>query len=262
MPSAAAVNADVLHADETGLRVAKKLHWLHVLATDTLTWIGCHPKRGTEAFDALALLQQFKGVLLHDGWMPYKALQCQHALCNAHHLRELTYLLEEQSQAWAGDMIELLSHASHLDNVNCADGQSPIYNSQKYQGEVRDLRDLYEAILAQAEVDNPVVPSTGKRGRPKQSKATNLIGRLRDYKDDVWRFMTQPDVPFTNNLAEQTVRMPKVKQKVSGCFRTLPGAQTYCVIRSYCATMHKQGVNVFESLVVAFKGAPPQPCFG
>ena len=258
----AAVNADVLHADETGLRVAKKLHWLHVLATDALTWMGCHPKRGTEAFDALALLQQFKGVLVHDGWMPYKALQCQHALCNAHHLRELTYLLEEQGQAWAGDMIELLSHASHLDNVNCADGQSPKYKSQKYQGEVRDLRDLYEAILAQAQVDNPVVPSTGKRGRPKQSKATNLIGRLRDYREDVWRFMTQPDVPFTNNLAEQTVRMPKVKQKVSGCFRTLPGAQTYCVIRSYCATMHKQGANVFESLVAAFNGAPAQPCFG
>ena len=258
----AAVNADVLHADETGLRVAKKLHWLHVLATDALTWMGCHPKRGTEAFDALALLQQFKGVLVHDGWMPYKALQCQHALCNAHHLRELTYLLEEQGQAWAGDMIELLSHASHLDNVNCADGQSPKYNSQKYQGDVRDLRDLYEAILAQAQVDNPVVPATGKRGRPKQSKATNLIGRLRDYTDDVWRFMTQPDVPFTNNLAEQTVRMPKVKQKVSGCFRTLKGAQTYCIIRSYCATMHKQGANVFESLVAAFNGAPAQPCFG
>ncbi len=258
----AAVNADVLHADETGLRVAKKLHWLHVLATDKLTWMGCHPKRGTEAFDALALLQQFKGVLVHDGWMPYKALQCQHALCNAHHLRELTYLLEEQGQAWAGDMIELLSHASHLDNVNCADGQSPKYNSQKYQGDVRDLRDLYEAILAQAQVDNPVVLSTGKRGRPKQSKATNLIGRLRDYREDVWRFMTQPDVPFTNNLAEQTVRMPKVKQKVSGCFRTLKGAQTYCVIRSYCATMQKQGANVFESLAAAVKGAVPQPNFG
>jgi transposase len=257
----AAVNADVLHADETGLRVAKKLHWLHVLATDKLTWMGCHPKRGTEAFDALALLQQFKGVLVHDGWMPYKALQCQHALCNAHHLRELTYLLEELGQAWAGDMIELLSHASHLDNVNCADGQSPKYDSQKYQGEVRDLRDLYEAILAQAQVDNPMVQSTGKRGRPKQSKATNLIGRLRDYRDDVWRFMTQPDVPFTNNLAEQTVRMPKVKQKVAGCFRTLKGAQTYCVIRSYCATMQKQGANVFESLVVTFNGAPTQPCF-
>ena len=258
----AAVNADVLHADETGLRVAKRLHWLHVLATDTLSWMGCHPKRGGEAFESLALLQQFKGVLVHDGWMPYKALQCQHALCNAHHLRELTYLLEEQGHAWAGDMIELLTHANHLDNVNCADGHAPNYNSKKYQGEVRDLRGLYAAILAQADMDNPVAPSMGKRGRPKQSKATNLIGRLRDYKDDIWRFMMQPNVPFTNNLAEQTVRMPKVKQKVSGCFRTLLGVQTYCVIRSYCATMHKQGANVFDSLVAAFKGATPQPCFG
>lgn len=258
----AAVNTAVLHADETGLRVAKTLHWLHVLATDTLTWIGCHPKRGGEAFDALALLGQFKGVLVHDGWLPYKALACQHALCNAHHLRELTYLLEEQDHAWAGDMIELLTHANHTDNLNCADGQSPNYNSRKYQAQVRELRDLYEAILSQAQAENPLAPSTGKRGRPKQSKATNLIGRLRDYRDDVWRFMTQPSVPFTNNLAEQTVRMPKVKQKVSGCFRTLPGAQTYCVIRSYCATMHKQGANVFESLVAAFKGATPQPCFG
>jgi transposase len=173
--------------------------------------------------------------------MPYKAFQCQRALCNAHHLRELTYLMQEQEQTWAGDMIELLSHANHLDNVDCADSQLPKYSSQKYQGKVRDLRDLYEAILAQAQTDNPVVPSTGKRARPKQSKATNLMDRLCDYKDDVWRFMTQPDVLFTNNLAEQTVRMPKVKQKVSGCFRTLAAAQTYCVIRSYCATLHKQG---------------------
>ncbi|MDD4941944.1 MAG: transposase [Rhodoferax sp.] len=89
----------------------------------------------------------------------------------------------------------------------------------------------------------------------------NLIGRLRDYSNDVWRFMTQPDVPFTNNLAEQTVRMPKVKQKVSGCFRTPLGATNYCVIRSYCATMHKQWVNIFDSLAAAFKGSPLQPCF-
>ena len=182
-----AVASAVLHADETGLRVAKKLHWLHVLATDTLTWMGCHPKRGAEAFDALALLQQFKGVLVHDGWMPYKALPCQHALCNAHHLRELTYLLQEQGQAWAGDMIEVLTHANHLDNVNCAQGQSPNYDAHKYQTQVRDLRHLYDAILAQAELANPVALSSGKRGRPKQSKATNLIGRLRDYGDDVWR---------------------------------------------------------------------------
>ena len=258
----AAVSSAVLHADETGMRVAKKLHWLHVLATDTLTWLGCHPKRGTEAFDALALLQQFQGILVHDGWMPYKALQCQHALCNAHHLRELTYLLEEQGQAWAGDMIEVLTQANHLDNVSCDYGQTPNYDAPKYQTQVRDLRHLYDAILAQALVDNPIALSNGKRGRPKQSKATNLIGRLRDYSDDVWRFMTQANVPFTNNLAEQAVRMPKVKQKISGCFRTPQGAQTYCVIRSYCATMHKQGANIFESLVAAFKGAPLQPSFG
>ena len=251
----------VAHADESGLRVAKKLHWLHVLATDTLTWMGCHPKRGGEAFESLALLQQFKGVLVHDGWMPYKALACQHALCNQHHLRELTYLLEEQHQAWAGDMIELLRHANHFDNLNCADGKAPSYNGKKYQSEVRDLRALYDAILAQAQADHPIALSTGKRGRPKQSKATNLIGRLHDYSDDVWRFMTQPNVPFTNNLAEQAVRMPKVKQKMSGCFRTQQGAKNYCVIRSYCATMHKQGANIFESLAAAFNGAPPQPSF-
>ena len=258
----AIVGSAVAHADESGMRVAKKLHWLHVLATDTLTWMGCHPKRGGEAFASLALLQLFKGVLVHDGWMPYKALECQHALCNQHHLRELTYLLEELGQAWAGDIIELLTHANHQDNLNCADGKKPSYESQKYQSEVRDLRILYDAILVQAQAENPIALSTGKRGRTKQTKATNLIGRLRDYSDDVWRFMTQPDAPFTNNLAEQTVRMPKVKQKVSGCFRTLPGAQNYCVIRSYCATMHKQGANVFESLAAAFKGTPPQPCFG
>jgi len=258
----AAVASAVLHADETGLRVAKKLHWLHVLATDTLTWLGCHPRRGSEAFDALALLGQFQGVLVHDGWMPYKVLACQHALCNAHHLRELTYLLEEHGQAWAGDMIEVLTHASHQNNVNCAEGDGPDYTAKTYQAQVRELQDLYGAILAHAQTEHPRVASTGKRGRPGQSKATNLIGRLLDYSDDVWRFMTQGHVPFTNNLAEQAVRMPKVKQKVSGCFRTLQGVKTYCVIRSYCATLHKQGANVFDSLVAAFKGATPQPVFG
>ena len=258
----AAISSAVLHADETGVRVAKKPHWLHVLATDTLTWMGSHPKRGREAFEFFALLQHFQGVLVHDGWLPYKILECLHALCNQHHLRELTYLLEEQNQDWAGDMIALLTHANHQDNLNCADGKTPDYGSENYQNEVRDLRDLYEAILEGALADHPVVPPTGKRGRTKQSKATNLIVRLRDYSDDVWRFMTQAGVPFTNNLAEQAVRMPKVKQKVSGCFRTPEGAKTYSTIRSYCATMHKQGANIFESLVATFRGSPPQPRFG
>ena len=258
----ACVSAAVLHADESGMRVAKKLHWLHVLATDTLSSMGCHPKRGTEAFEELGLLQQFQGTLVHDGWMPYKALACQHALCNAHHLRELTYLFEEQGQMWAGDMIELLTHANHTDNLHCALGNVPDYGGAKYQGQVRDLRHLYDAILTQAELVNPIAAPTGRRGRTRQSKAVNLIGRLRQYSDEVWRFMTDPGVPFTNNLAEQAVRMPKVKQKVSGCFRTIEGAHTYCVIRSYTATLHKQGADIFDALVATFKGAPPQPNFG
>jgi len=258
----ASVTAAVLHADETGVRVAKTLHWLHVLATDTLSWMGCHPKRGTQAFEELGLLQQFRGTLVHDGWMPYKALECQHALCNAHHLRELTYLFEEQGQVWAADMIELLTHANHTDNLNCTAGKATNYTGAKYQAQVRDLRHLYDAILRQGEQANPIAASSGKRGRTKQSKAVNLIGRLRQYSDEVWRFMTDPNVPFTNNLAEQAVRMPKVKQKISGCFRTIEGAHTYCVIRSYVATLHKQGANVFDALVSTFEGKVPQPNFG
>lgn len=255
----AIIRAQTAHADESGMRVANKLHWLHVLATDTLTWMALHPKRGFEAFESLGLLQQFRGVLVHDGLLAYKALACEHALCNQHHLRELTHLLEEQGLAWAGDIIHVLTHANHLDNLNCAQGRTPDYASEAYQREVQELRDLYTAILAHAQTEHPIAASTGKRGRVKQSAATNLIRRLLAYSDEVWRFMTQPNVPFTNNLAEQTVRMPKVKQKVSGCFRTTRGGDDYCTIRSYCATMIKQGANIFESLVSAFQGAPPQP---
>lgn len=170
---------------------------------------------------------------------------------------EIPSSLEQQGQAWAGDMIEVLTHANHTDNLNCAQGKTPNFESAKYQNQVRDLRDLYDAVLAQAEQDHPVAQPNAKRGRTKQSKAVNLIGRLRQYSDDVWRFMTQANVPFTNNLAEQAVRMPKVKQKVSGCFRTAEGAHTYCVIRSYVATMQKQGGDVFAALVSTFKGHVP-----
>lgn len=242
-------SAPVAHADETGLRVAGALHWMHVLATQALTWVGCHAKRGTLAFEALGILPQFRGTLIHDGWVPYRTLECAHGLCNAHHLRELTYVHEELKQPWALDMIELLTHANGL--------AQPV---QRHRQE--HLRYVYEEILTQAELVNPRAPPTGKRGRTKQSKASNLIARLREHADDVWRFMTDPGVPFTNNLAEQAVRMPKVKQKISGCFRTVQGVNTFCVIRSYLATMHKQGANLFDSLVQTFYGSPPQPRMG
>jgi transposase len=244
--------ADVAHADETGLRVAGSLHWMHILATTMLTWVGCHAKRGREAFDAFAILPNFRGTLIHDGWKPYRELPCQHGLCNAHHLRELTYVLEELGQAWAGRMIDLLLAARR--EVSECGGPLPAQH-------IAGFRARYAEILAEGEALNPLAPKSGNRGRTRQSKAANLLLRLRNYADDVWRFSTDHNVPFTNNLAEQAVRMPKVKQKVSGCFRTRNGADTFCTLRSYLATMHKQGANLFQALTLTFHDQPPQPRF-
>ena len=244
--------AEVAHADETGLRVAGSLHWMHALVTTMLTWVGCHKKRGREAFDALAILPDFLGTLIHDGWKPYRDLRCKHGLCNAHHLRELTYVFEELGQAWAGCMIDLLAAACH--EVNALGGPLPAER-------VASLRTRHAEILADGEAMNPLAPKSGKRGRTQQSKAANLLRRLRTYADDVWRFATDPNVPYTNHHAEQADRMPKVKQKISGCFRTKNGAETFCTIRSYLATMHKQGANLFHAMTLTFQGSPPQPRF-
>ena len=243
--------APVVGADETGMRVATKLHWMHVLVTATLTWMACHTKRGKEAFDDMGILPLFMGTLIHDGWKPYRELLCKHGLCNAHHLRELTYQFEELQQAWAKRMIELLVGACH--EVGKVGG--PLSQERMVY-----YRLVYEEILVEGETANQKAPPIpGKRGKTPQSKGFNLLGRLRDYKDDVWRFATDPGVPFTNNLAEQAVRMSKVKQKIAGCFRTKNGIDTYCTIRSYLATMRKQKANIYQSLVLTFQGKTPQP---
>jgi transposase len=245
--------AEVAHADETGLKISGSLHWMHVVVTTLLTWIGFHKKRGEEGMTALNILSVFKGTLVHDGWESYRKLSCVHALCNAHHLRELIALFEK-GQAWAGRMIDLLRAACHEVNQT-VDG---------VLGEERRAyyRAAYEMILCEGERDHPWVESPpGKRGRPKQSDATNLLLRLRRHADDVWRFTVDPNVPFTNNLAEQAIRMQKVKHKVSGGFRTAGGARGFCVIRSYLATMRKQNVNLFHALTSALQGDVPQPRF-
>ena len=257
-PSVAAIGhalqaTAVVHADETGMRAQGKLRWMHVLTSKTLTWMACHEKRGRAAFEALGILPVFKGTLVHDGWRPYRGPDCLHALCNAHHLRELTYIFEQLNEPWAGQMIELLASA-------CAEVAA---TGELLPGaRINALRTRYSDLLSEGDRLNPRASPTGKRGRTKQSKAANLIDRLRHYADDVWRFATDRDVPFTNNLAEQAIRMPKVKQKISGGFRTNNGADTFCVIRSYLATLHKQGANVFHALILTFKGTPLQPCLG
>ena len=245
--------APVVHADETGMRVGGKRHWLHVLATSDLTWFGAHPHRGRKAFAAHGILPTLIGTLIHDGWKPYRDLACSHALCNAHHLRELTWVSEEMAQTWAKELIDLLTTACHEVKASGA-----VLSSDRYAF----YRTRYETLLAAGEAVNPRAPPSGKRGRTKQSKPLNLIDRLRTYTDDVWRFATEPLVPFTNNMAEQAVRMPKVKQKISGGFRTAKGLETFCTIRSWIATMHKQGHNLFHALSQAFQGNVPQPRFG
>jgi transposase len=242
----------VVHADETGMKAAKKLYWLHVLATTSITWIGCHANRGILAFDAFGILGAFVGTLIHDGWQPYRDLTCTHALCNAHHLRELTYVFEEMGQAWANRLSELLIAACHETHQTRG-----VLTPER----LAFYRENYNALLVEGETANPRAAPTGRRGRAKQSKALNLTDRLRAHADDVWRFATDHNVAFSNNVAEQAVRMPKVKQKVSGGFRTQTGLDTFCVIRSYLATMNKQGANLFRTLSQAFQGSVPQPRF-
>lgn len=169
-------------------------------------------------------------------------------MCNAHHLRELTYVFEEMGQTWANRLIDLLVAACQ--EVNQAGGVLTTARLAFYRTE-------YDAILSAGAAANPRAPPSGKRGRTRQSKALNLIDRLRDHADDVWRFATDHHIPFSNNVAEQAVRMPKVKQKVSGGFRTKAGLDTFCTIRSYLATLHKQGTTLFFALTQAFQGSVP-----
>ncbi len=254
----------VVHADETGIRIKGALHWLHCAVTRTLTWLAPHAKRGTSAFEALGLLQGIKGVLVHDGLISYKGLDWTHSLCNAHHIRELVYVHEQEREkiwdTWAQEMIDLLLQA--LGEVDAQAG--PLHPQRQAWFQAR-----WGKLLERGEAFNPPTQRTGTsqdvglgtRGRLKQSKAVNLLKRLRDYRQDVWRFMSEDGVPFTNNLAEQALRMAKVKQKISGCFRTVHGADTFFTIRSYLATMHKQKANLFDCLISVFNRQTIQPSF-
>ena len=248
----------VVHADESGIRVQGSLHGLHCLVTPTLSWLAQHAKRGAQAFEDLGLLAGVRGTLVHDGLVGYKSLHCTHSLCNAHHLRELEFVHERGNEkiwdSWAKEMMDLLVQANA--EVRQREGPLESQRQQWYQAQ-------WEQLLQRGENHHPAAQHTGaptgKRGRLAQSKAFNLLARLRKYRDDVWRFASEQDVPFTNNLAEQALRMAKVKQKISGGFRTSEGAQTFFTLRSYLATMNKQKQSLFECLVSAFRGAPIQP---
>jgi len=243
--------SDLAHADETGINIGGKRHWLHCVSNDCWTLYYPHEKRGTDAMNDMGILSRFKGILCHDHWKPYYKIDCTHALCNAHHLRELTRAWEQDGQQWAQKLKKLLETINR--KVTEAGGALDAQESQKY-------RLKYRALIKQAEIEcpEPRRPNKkGKRGRIKRSKSRNLLKRLKDYEQDTLRFMDNEHVPFSNNLGENDIRMTKVQQKISGCFRSMDGAQIFCRVRSYLSTCRKQGVKSSHALDLLFNGKLP-----
>jgi transposase len=241
----------LMHADETSINIGGDRHWLHCASNDLWTCFFPHERRGAVATDAIGILPKFTGILCHDHWKPYYTYACAHSLCNAHHLRELTRAWEQDGQKWAKSMKTLLEKMNHA--VNDAGGQLGSVESKKY-------RHKYRVILKKAEAECPAPDETqrkGKRGRVKRSKARNLLERLRDFENDVLRFLDNNIVPFTNNLGENDIRMTKVQQKISGCFRSVDGAKIFCRVRSYLSTCRKQGVSTSLALDLLFQGKLP-----
>lgn len=235
--------SEVLHSDESGLRVEGKLHWVHVAGTDKDTHFHIDPKRGREGMERAGILESFAGTLVHDCLSGYFTWEkCRHGLCNSHLLRELRSS-EEAGQRWASQMSELLTTA----------WQDPKRSSLK------GWRRKYQNILRSGYAENPFSGqerTRKRRGRKAKPKVINLLDRLRLHRDSVLRFLSDPAVPFTNNQAEQDIRMVKIKQKISGTFRSFRGAQIFCRIRSYISCARKRHVSVFGALRNAFLQRP------
>jgi transposase len=250
--------AEVAHFDESGLAVGGQGHWLHVASSDRLTYYAVHPKRGQEALQAIGILPAFRGRAVHDHWAAYQTFaQCEHAYCNAHHLRELQFVTDQYQQPWAEAMARLLLTIKAEVEATLPEATSlPPHRITYFQ-------QRYDEILAQGYQANPpaVDPPPKQRGRVKQSPPKNLLDRLDKHKAEILAFMVDFRVPFDNNLAERDVRMVKVKQKVSGGFRTVAGAKTFCAIRGYISTVRKHGLNVISALQDALAGRPfiPSP---
>jgi transposase len=246
------LNSKVLHADETGINIAGKTHWLHCVSSPLWTLYYAHGKRGIDAMNSKELLTLFGGILVHDHWKPYFTLACRHALCNAHHLRELAFAHEQEGQAWAKLMIDLLE--TILQAVYSQDGALPEDQAAHYL-------EQYRALLKQAELECPPPPepehTARKKGRLKRSKSRNLLERLLNFEQETLRFMIDADVPFTNNQGENDIRMTKLHQKISGCFRSKEGADMFCRVRSYLSTCRKNNVSATDALTLLFEGKLP-----
>ncbi|UQN10721.1 IS66 family transposase [Deinococcus sp. QL22] len=248
---AALLEQPVLHADETGSKVNGKLAWMHVVSCEQLTLYGHHEQRGYAALKDMDVLPRFKGTVIHDAWITYFQLPAQHALCNAHLLREWRHLAEGHGQLWAGELrraMQLVYHENKMGTLT-PEGKA-------------DFLERFDTFVQAGLDTNPAVESVaGNRGRVKQTKGRNLALRCQRYREAILRFLHDAQVPFDNNQAERDIRMACVKRKVSGGFRSVECGVNFCRIRSYTSTLHKQGVNIYPGLVSVFRGDTLMPDF-
>jgi transposase len=253
----ALIRAQVMHNDETACYVAGARWWLHGCSTERLTHYAVHLKRGRDATDAIGILPAFTGTSIHDGWATYWGYStCQHGLCNVHHLRELKYFAVDKQEAWAADLMHVLLE------MKAAVEQAKAAGHRSIEPQMRqELLARYHTAIQAGYAAHPPSPPPAivKRGKQGQSKARNLLDRLSKHQDSALRFLDDFAVPFDNNLAERDIRMLKVKQKISGCFRSETGAQAFARIRSYLSTLRKQGQNLLVSLETALVGHPLFP---
>jgi hypothetical protein len=237
----------VIHNDETGLRCENKTKWVHTSSTEDYTYYSIHEKRGREAINDIGILPGYTGVSVHDRWSSYDDYDCEHALCNAHLLRDLKGLVENDNKKWAERMISFLVEAKEMKEAEKISKRT-----------MEKLLHQYDVIVAYGKRNEPqlVIPVKKKRGRIKKPKSLLLLEDFKKRKDQVLKFLLNPHVPFDNNLAERDLRMVKLKQKISGCFRTKFGSQMFCRIRSYISTARKQGYSVLQALQWAMAGNP------
>lgn len=250
--------AQVAHFDETGGRVAGKLHWIHVACNDTWTLFHLDRKRGRVAMDAAGVLPDFRGVAVHDGLVVYRQYdQALHGLCNAHHLRELAGIAELTSQAWPTMLAELLVEVHVAVEIAKATGKTKLPARR-----LTTFGKRYDALIGEGKQLNPPPPRTGKRGRPALGPAGSLLVRLATHRADVLRFATDFTVPFDNNQAERDVRMVKLQQKISGGWRSDTGAESFLDVRSYLSTARKHGQSAMTVLRDLFTAQPWIPALG
>lgn len=244
------INSEILNLDETGFYVNNKRNWLHSYSTKYLTFYSHHEKRGKVAMDKIGLLSLFNGIGVHDFWKSYFNYDFTHTLCNSHHLRELNFVSESEKLDWSKKIKDLLLEIKNTVENSKFIGKKNLNQETLNQYSLNYLSILNEALLN--------YPTSEER---KQTKAKNLLDRLINYKDSVLAFMYNFDVPFDNNQAERDIRMMKLKQKISGCFRTENGAKYFCRIRSFISTSKKNGQNILQQLFLALEHKDYVPHF-